>query len=437
MKIDLSILSKAQNIHFIGIGGIGISAIARMMLKEGKKVSGSDMSESEITKELEREGATIYKSHVKGNVNVAIDIVIYTIAISDDNPELLEARSLGISALSYPQALGLISKEKYTIAVSGTHGKTTTTAMIAEVMVQAGLDPTVIVGSLMSSSSKQRSNLIVGKSKYLVAEACEFRRSFLNLNPNILIITNIDNDHLDYYKNLADIKSAFRELVEKLSVEDYLICNLSQKNIKPVIKGLKCNVVDYSSHINQNLKLKIPGKHNRENAGAVLALAEILSIPKENVIASLSDFRGTWRRFEFRGESRAGVSLYDDYAHHPTEIKASLSGAREMFPNKKITVIFQPHLYSRTKLLLSDFGKSFKDVDCVCILPIYAAREKLDPSIDSAMLVKEIVKNNSKAIMCDSINDASQYIKMHMLSGEVLITMGAGDVYKIIDSILK
>lgn len=393
-------LHTIKKIHFIGIGGIGVSAIARMFLSEGKEVSGSDRSKSVITDELEKLGATIYEGHAKGNVPEDCDLVVYTIAVGDDNPE----RGVCDNELTYPEVLGLISKDKFTIAVSGTHGKTTTTAMIAKIMIDAGLNPTVIVGSLLKDV---KSNFVAGDSKYLVVEACEYRRSFLNLHPTILVITNIEADHLDYYKDLDDIKSAFEEM--KAKVQD---------------GGVIITEKEYSE-APHDFQLQAPGEHNIKNAQAAYMVGRELDIPEEAVRKSLAEFSGTWRRFDFLGKTKEGVLVYDDYAHHPDEVRATLKGFREKYPDKKILVIFQPHLYSRTKLLLNEFAKSFSDADRIIITPIYAAREEKDESISHTMLA-----NMSGAEAVDRFDE------IDIGDAEVVVVMGAGDIRKVGEDLL-
>ncbi|MFO0718723.1 MAG: UDP-N-acetylmuramate--L-alanine ligase [Candidatus Paceibacterota bacterium] len=420
---DLDI-SKIKSIYFIGIGGIGMSAIARMFLLEGKKISGSDLTQSMVTNEIEKFGVNIYYKQEAVNISADTDLVVYTPAIPDNNPELMRARELCIPTFSYPEMLGIISKEKYTIAVSGTHGKTTTTAMIAKVMIDAGLAPTVIVGSFLKD---QKSNFVAGNSKYFVVEACEYKRSFLNLYPNILVITNIDEDHLDYYKDIEDIQSAFKELATRLGKEGHLVCSPSDKNLSSVVNCLDCILEDFSV-FDPLSKITLAGEHNKKNARAVLAVAKILGIDEEKAVASLNSFGGTWRRFEYKGKTKGGAVVYDDYAHHPTEIKATLSQASEMFPNKNITVVFQPHLYSRTKDLLDDFAQSFKGANSVLLAPIYAAREPFDPSISSEILAQKI--SGLDAIKAKSYENFEQILTELSFLDEnnVLIVMGAGDV---------
>ncbi len=412
-KIDFS---KIKTVHFIGIGGIGTSAVARMFVLEGKKVSGSDMAESEVTEGLKEAGATVFIGEKAAHIPEGTELVIYTIAIGKDNSELVEAKKLGIPVLSYPEALGIISKDKYTIAITGTHGKTTTTAMVAKILMDAKMDPTVIVGSFLNET---KTNFVAGKSKFLVVEGCEYRRSFLNLSPKILVITNIDADHLDYYKDLEDIKSAFAELTAKLPKDGILIHNSDTLSLP------------------SDFKLKIPGRHNLENAKAALALARALTIPEEKALQSLSEFAGTWRRFEYRGEAKNGTLVDDDYGHHPTEIKATLQGARELFPTQKIVVVFQPHLYSRTKDHLKSFGACFARADLVILLPIYPAREKDPGDISSQLVVEEIKKNGQAAYFVKTFAEAAEKATELVGTGGVIITMGAGETNKVADILVK
>jgi len=426
-------LEKIKKVHFIGVGGISVSAIARMMLDLGKVVSGSDSSFSRITKELEEIGAQIFIGQKAENLSDDTDLVVYTIAIPEENPELKKARDLKIKCLSYPEMLGTISEDFYTIAVSGTHGKTTTTAMLSDVLIKSGLKPNVIIGSLLR---EQGSNYVKGDSKYFLVEACEYRRSFLNLKPKILIINNIEEDHLDYYKDLDDIKSAFKSMVSKVSGNGFIVCNPSDPNLGGALEGAKAEIVDYTEFIEKDLGLKVPGEHNISNAGVVLAVSDILDIEKYKTREILQSYSGVWRRFEFKGETKEGILVYDDYAHHPTEVKTTLEGASNYFEGK-IVVIFQPHLYSRTKKFLNQFAKSFNNVDEVVILPIYAAREAEDKTINSEMLVEEINKNGGNANYKKDFDEAILYVKERLNKGGVLMTIGAGDVYKIGEGMLN
>ncbi len=432
MNIDFAQLKK---VHFIGIGGVGISALARLMLHDGKTISGTNDNPShETLGELEQQGVVISLDQDASKLPQA-DLYVYSDAWLTNNPKIIEkAKGSGSPVLSYFEALGLIANNYYLIAVSGAHGKTTTTAMIADLLEDAKLDPTVVVGSLRA---RTKSNFRAGKSKYFVVEADEFRRHFLQFKPSILVILNIDNDHLDYYKDIDDIKSAFRDLAQKIAPDGYVVCDLEQPHIADVVQNLKCNVVDYELFGDQNIKLKVPGAHNISNAAAVFAVADVLGIPRAVAKKTLENFTGTWRRFQEKGITKKGVILYDDYAHHPTEVKTTLQGARELFPGKKITVIFQPHLYSRTKQHVKEFGKAFSDVDTVILPPIYGAREALDPTISSEMLAEEINSNHVGAITLPSLEAVANHIKNNCEKGEIVITMGAGDVYKIGETLLN
>jgi len=442
-------LSKIKNVHFIGIGGIGISAIARMMLHDDKKVTGQDMQDGEVVDELRKLGIDIKIGQLYENIPAETDLIVYTIAIDNYDRELAEKikGQADIPACSYPEMLGIISKDKYTIAVSGTHGKTTTTGMISQILTSTGKDPTVIIGSLLKDDPNltdgKRSNFISGKSQYLVVEACEYRRSFLNINPKVLVITNIDNDHLDYYKDIEDIKSAFREMAKKVPSDGFVVCNPDDENIGDVVRDIKAKVVNWQDYFDENLKLKIPGMHNKKDAAAASAAASILGISKPDSEKYLADFPGTWKRFEFRGALSQGTLLYDDYAHHPTEIMTTLNGFRELYPkndNWKITVIFQPHLFSRTKLLLQDFAKSFNVADQVFLLPIYYAREVDDGTISSQILSDEINKHSDNSKSFSSFEELEKSLVVELLKmGEkdIIVTMGAGEASKIGDFLIK
>lgn len=431
-----------KKVHFIGIGGIGVSAIARMMLGEGKVVSGSDRGLSLVTEELARAGATIFEGHAASHITKDIDLVVYTIAIPADNPELVLAKKYGIPCATYAEMLGIISRNKYTVAIAGTHGKTTTTAMLAKVCLDAKKDPTVIVGSLIKNHNSVGSNFIAGHSDLFIVESCEYQRSFLNLHPNVVVVTNIEADHLDYYKNLKEIQQAFGELVAKIPSDGYLICNAKDKVLAPVIKKAKCKIIDWTS-TKAKPKLKVPGAHNVANAQAALAAAKILGINQVASLNSLAGFVGTWRRFEYKGATASGALVYDDYAHHPTEIRATLAGAREFLRARqkgiapgRLIAIFQPHLYSRTKLLLKDFAKSFAAADIIAIVDIYAAREKPDPSISSRDLVNLLVKQKKNIHYTPKLADATAFIKATTGPGDLVVILGAGDIGQVAQAVL-
>lgn len=445
-KVDLN---TARRVHFIGIGGIGVSAIARMMLLEGKEVSGSDQSESLVTEELSKLGAKIFIGQKAENVTSGTDLIIYTIAVPHDNPERVAGEHLNIPAITYPEALGQISQTKKTIAVAGTHGKTTTTAMLAQIALAAKLDPTVVVGSFMlapqsfsevglnektptSPRLRRTSNFIAGSGNLLIAEACEYKRSFLNLSPKIVVITNIDEDHLDYYKDLADIQSAFVELVGKIPSDGFLICDKNAINLQPVIERAKCQVVDYKEENIEGLNLIVPGEHNVSNARAALSAARALGVDFNLAIQAVNKFKGTWRRFEFKGEHVSGALIYDDYAHHPTEIKATLTAAREKFPARRLLAVFQPHLYSRTKLLLDDFAASLQLADEALVAPIYAAREAPDPTISHELLSQKL---GARAF--SSLAEIVVYLKQVAAPNDLIITIGAGNICEVAEGLLQ
>lgn len=429
-------INKIKKVHFIGIGGIGVSAMARMMLHEGKKVTGSDRSDSEIIESLRAAGIKIAVPHSAESVEEGTDLVVYSVAVTADNPELLRAKEIGATTLTYPQFLGEISKNKFTIAVSGTHGKTTTTAMIGKILVDAGLDPTIIVGSLLTTSTGERTNYVPGKSKYLVIEACEYKRSFLNYYPQILVITNIDNDHLDYYKDIADIQSAFAELVKRVPQEGFIVTDKNNPAVVPALGGVSAKISNYSLYGDMPINLKVPGIHNKKNAAASFAVALALGIPPKVAQASLESFVGTWRRFEYKGETANGAIVYDDYGHHPTEIKATLQGVRELYPRERLIVAFQPHLYSRTKLLIEEFAESFSVADEVILAPIYAAREADDGSISSDMLAKKISEKGEYAKSLASLSEVENYLANETKKGDVVVMMGAGDIYTVAGEIV-
>ena len=429
-------ISEHKKIHFIGIGGIGVSAVARMMLHDGKQVSGSDRDKSEITEMLEQIGIKVFYGQKAENISAGTDLVVYTIAITEDNPELIQAKKLGIKLLTYPEFIGVLSKGKYTIAVSGTHGKTTTTGMIAKVLIDAGLDPTVIVGSLIKDENGNRTNFIPGKSKYLVIEACEYKRSFLNYYPQILVVTNIDNDHLDYYKDIADIQNAFNELAVRVPQDGFVVTDKNNSIVGPVLVGVESKIVNYSLYNNLPMQLKVPGVHNKKNAAAAFAVAIALGVDPKVAQASLESFAGTWRRFEYLGQTKNDAKVYDDYGHHPTEIKATLQGARELYPRERLIVAFQPHLYSRTKLLLEDFATAFNLADEVILAPIYAAREVDDGTVSSEILAKKIAENGAYAQSLSNMEEVENYLRNKTKKGDVVVVMGAGDIYKIAENIV-
>jgi len=410
MEIDLS---KIKKVFFIGIGGIGISALAQMVKSQGIEAGG--LNDEEIGKTLDtlkEEGIEVILQKDFKNLPEA-DMYVYSDAWIYRGPEILEsAKQTGKPVLSYFEALGEFAKKYKVIAISGTHGKTTTTAMVADILIEAGLDPTVIVGSFVK---KFGSNFRKGSGEYLVVEADEFNRHMLFFHPFIGAITNIEADHLDVYKDLADIQNAFEQF-------------LTQSENK---------ITGYSQYLDKVPKLLVPGEHNRKNGAVALAVADILGIDNTVAQKALANFTGTWRRLEKRGITEKGTIVYDDYAHHPTEVQASLQALKELYPNKKITVVFQPHLYSRTKAFFDDFVKSFDNADQVYFLPIYFAREAPDPSVSSEKLAIAL-KSRGKDATSGSFEEIITHFKgVSLGENDVFVTMGAGEAYKIADETLK
>ena len=434
MNIDLSTIKK---ICFIGIGGVGISALARLALYQKKTIVGINDNPSPQTLDFFRErGIQILVDKNPAELPEA-DLYVYSDAWLHHGADILKrSKDTGKPVLSYAQALGIFTQGYKVVAISGTHGKTTTTAMIAHILKKGDRHPTVIVGSLMQ---EEKSNFLAGDSEYFIVEADEYMRHFLNLNPYIWIITNIEADHLDYYKDLNDIKDAFYELAMKVPADGYIVCNQGDPIVQEVVSGVHAKVVDYRDFYHRR-DLRIPGSHNQANAAAAAAAVSLVGVNNELADMYLKTFPGTWRRFEYKGELTSGTPIYDDYAHHPTEVAATLQAFREIYPfgQKRITVVFQPHLYSRTKLLLGDFGKAFGQADRVIVLPIYAAREENDGTISSEMVVEKIQSHKISAQAASSFDVAIEMLRTsHLGPDDVLVTMGAGEAYKIGDNLLK
>lgn len=420
-------LDSITRIHMIGVGGIGMSGLARLFLHEGKQVSGSDRAPSAITDALEKEGIRFFPSQEAANLDEGIDVVVYTEAMAEDHPEMEAARRLGVPMMNYFEALALVANQYYLIAVAGSHGKTTTTAMLIDILEEAGFDPSAIVGSLRSRTG---SNYRAGKSKYFIVEACEYRRDFLHLKPDVLVITNIEAEHLDYYTDLADVQAAFRELAEKVPRDGALIAQTADPNVSPVVAGLSTTVLNYKHHLDLTLQLTQPGLHNRMNAAAAAAAAAFLGIEEKVVKEALEHFVGTWRRFEYKGDVN-GAPVHDDYAHHPTEIAAAIAGAREKYPNKRLTVVFQPHMYSRTHALLDDFIDVLAKADRVVLIPIYAAREANESGVTSEQIAEALVLRGVEAVYFHTRDAARLHVKETVGSDDAVLVCGAGDVTSI------
>jgi len=420
-KISINSITR---IHFIGIGGIGMSALARHFLSEKKQVSGSDRALTPLTKALHAEGVQIFGEQLASNITKDIELIVYTEAMSKDQEEMVAAKKLGVPMMNYFEALGLAMNPYYLIAVAGTHGKTTTTAMITDIFESAEKDPTAVIGSLRA---KTKTNYRAGKTKYAIVEACEYKRDFLSLRPDVLVITNVEFEHVDYYKDLSDVQSAFRTLVLQVNEGGVVVANTTDPAVAPILEGLTVPVINYLEYFDATLSMKQPGIHNRLNAAAALAVAKREKIELTAAKESVSHFAGTWRRFEYKGECN-GALMYDDYAHHPTEIRATIAGARELYPDRKLVVAFQPHTFTRTKTLFADFAKALGQADAVVLLPIYAAREQNESGVSSRELSVKALEFTRDARYVETIAAAEEYLKQTLTDQDVLVVMGAGSI---------
>lgn len=459
MSFDF-IRDKNKKIHFIGIGGISMSGLAEILIKNNYRVSGSDMQLSHITNKLKEKGAEIYIGHNGDNINDA-DLVVYTAAISPENPEYIKAKELSLPLMDRAEFLGHIMKgHKYNVAVSGTHGKTTTTSMICHIVLEEDVDPTILVGGELDAIG---GNVLAGNSDYFITEACEYKASFLKFFPYIGTILNIDADHLDYYKDINHIKDTFKEFINIIPKEGYLIANTEDKNVRDILDNCNynCNILTYGlnegalqaksisynesgcgsfdvykeGHMLFHINLNVPGEHNVLNALASIGTALSLNLSENSITSGLSNFRGTHRRFEVKG-TKDGVTVIDDYAHHPTEIKATLNATKN-YPHNKIYCVFQPHTYTRTLSLFEEFSDSFYGVDSLILADIYAAREKDTGVVSSTMLGDRIREKNVNCINLHSFEEIVDYFKNNLTSGDLLLTMGAGDVFRIGEMYLK
>lgn len=425
---------STQKIHLVGIGGIGISALAQLLHHDGYVVSGTNDSESPET--LDRIRALGVPIHIGAdieNIDSDTDLVVYSAAWETRAPEFMEAiAARGIPMKSYFQMLGDVSLGKTTIAVAGTHGKTTTTAMLARILRDAEASPTAIVGSVVREFD---SNYLAGTSDLFVVESCEYRRHFLNLTPTVLVVTNIEFDHSDYFKDLADVQSAFRAFMEKVPEEGAIVTNPNDPNIAPLLGGLAAPIIDYTRE--EVPSLRMPGEFNRMNAcaAATAARAAYLHIEEDIIKESLAAFEGTWRRFEYKGKTRNGADVYDDYAHHPTAIRKTILAAREKGEGK-LLIAFHPHTYSRTRDLFVEFTTAFAGADRVLIAPIFAAREPDDGVTSSEKLAEHIRKTGVHAEAA-TFEEIEEILAQESGEGDIVMTMGAGDIYTVADRLVR
>lgn len=455
-------LSQFKHIHCIGIGGIGLSAIAEIFLARGYQVSGSDIKQSDLTQKLMASGATIYYQHEASNIQ-GVDLVIYSAAVSQDNPELRAAIEQGIVIASRAEVLGaLMSDYETSIAISGTHGKTTTTSMISLILEHAKKDPTILVGGNLSEFN---GNVKIGQSDFFVTEACEYMDSFLSLSPKVEIILNIDSDHLDYFKDIDHIVNSFHRFSKLVPKNGLVIAYDANPFVKSILDDLTCNLItfgfnDQCSYHAENIKfnsfgmpsydlykkeqllgslqLSVPGEHNIANSLAAAACCHSLGVSIENIILTLEEYTGTQRRFDVIGITKSNIKIVDDYAHHPTEIKATLKAAQNI-PHNHLWCLFQPHTYTRTLALFEEFADAFHDADKIVMAEIYAAREKNIYKISSKELVAEIkrVHPNKEVYYISEFDEIANFVINNAQENDLVLTMGAGDIYKVAELILE
>ena len=447
------------HIHFIGIGGISMSGLAEILLKEHFTISGSDAKESELTKHLSELGVTVFYGQRAENITDGVQLVVYTAAIAQDNLEFVRAKELGLPMLSRAELLGqIMDNYRNSIAVAGTHGKTTTTSMISQILLTAACDPTITVGGILKAIN---GNLRVGKSSYFVAEACEYTNSFLHFYPKYSIILNVEAEHLDFFKDIQDVRNSFHHFASNTKPDGMILVNGDIENCEELTAGLTQEVHTFglSEHcefhpadISFNEKacatftamqgntklltvtLNIPGMHNVCNALAAIALCLELGISKEAIAAGLLAFGGADRRFQYKG-SFDGVTVIDDYAHHPTEIAATLTAAAN-YPHKRLILAFQPHTYSRTKAFLDDFARVLSAADVVVLADIYAAREKNTYGISSKDLLEKLKENGTECYYFPNFDEIEQFLSKKCMNGDLLITMGAGDIVNVGEDLL-
>ncbi len=439
------------HIHFVGVGGIGMSGIAELLIHLGYTVSGSDLKLSHITKRLEKKGGTIYQGHRKEQVSGA-NVVVTSSAISSENPEVIRAKELSIPIIPRAEMLAELMRIKYAIAISGAHGKTSTTSMVSQILNTAGLDPTVVIGGLLKGLD---TNALHGKGEYIVAEADESDGSFLKYTPAIAAVTNIDLEHLDFYKDIEDIKDKFVQFINSVPFYGLAILCLDNEHIQNILPRIKVRYTTYGlsaqsdlqarnvnlkgskSHFSVfhhdellgEIKLNIAGQHNILNALAGVATGIELNIPFDTIKNALEKIKGVKRRLEIKGDKK-GILVMDDYGHHPTEIQATLSAVRESYKDKRLIVVFQPHRYTRTQGLFDEFTRSFYDSDVLIVLPIYAASEKPIEGVDAKNLCNGIREHGHKDVShAPDFTQALSMVTHKVKKGDMVLTLGAGDIY--------
>lgn len=449
------------SIHFMGIGGISMSGLAEILMNEGFTVTGSDAKESELTKHLETKGAKIAIGQRAENINAnQTDVVVYTAAISETNPEFIAAKEANLPMLTRAELLGqIMDNYENSVAIAGTHGKTTTTSMLSHIFLAGKLDPTITVGGILESIG---GNIRVGESENFLCEACEYTNSFLNFRPRYSIILNIEEDHMDFFKDLDDIRNSFRKFVGNTPANGVTMINHDIQNYEAIVKdypqsiytyGLTEDADFYATDITYDEKacgsftlmqgkeslckitLHVPGRHNVSNATAAAGLAHIMGVDSDAIVAGLAQFGGADRRFQYKGTFN-GVTVIDDYAHHPTEIRATLTAAQN-YPHNKLIVCFQPHTYSRTKAFLNDFAEVLSTADMVVLADIYAAREKNTYDVYSTDILNLLKEKNCDAHYFPSFEEIEKFLQKNCMNGDLLITMGAGNVVEIGEALVS
>ena len=450
---------KKYHIHFVGIGGIGMSGIAELLLNLGYKVSGSDIRSSGITRRLKRLGGIIFEGHSAEQVSGA-DVVVTSSAIGADNPEVVAARKASIPLIPRAEMLAELMRLKYSVAVAGAHGKTSTTSIIASVLSEGGLDPTVVIGGKLKGID---SNALLGRGDFIVAEADESDGSFLKMSPTIAVVTNIDREHLDFYEDLTSIKEVFLSFIDRIPFYGLAVLCLDNEPIQELIPKIKKRFATYGMstqadfhardivfsnqksrfdiyHMGDmlgSITLNLPGTHNVYNSLASIAVGIELDIPFDIIKNALETLEGVQRRLEVKGEKR-GITVIDDYGHHPTEIKATLRAVRESWPDRRIIAVFQPHRYTRTKALFNEFTRSFYQSDLLVVLPIYPAGEERIEGIDGGALCEGIRTHGHKeAVFQESFKEAVSHLNEILEERDILLTLGAGDVWKVGEEVLE
>jgi UDP-N-acetylmuramate--alanine ligase len=449
---------KKYHIHFVGIGGIGMSGIAELLINLGYTVSGSDLQLSDITTSLEASGAAIHKGHAAANIQDA-DVVVISSAVKASNAEVLAARQLGTPVIPRAEMLAELMRLKYSVAIAGAHGKTSTTSIVSAVLAEGGLDPTVVIGGKLKSIG---ANALLGQGDFIVAEADESDGSFLKMSPAIAVVTNIDREHLDHYADLTDIKNAFLQFIQRVPFYGLAVLCLDNEHIQKLIPSIKNRYITYGMNSQADVQVKniqfeglksrfetyfqgdrlgqinlnLSGYHNIANAMAGIAVGLELDIPFTVIKSALEKTEGVQRRLEIKGEQN-GVTVVDDYGHHPTEIKATLQALNDSWPDRRKVVVFQPHRYTRTQALFDDFTRSFYQSDVLFVLPIYAAGEAVIAGVNGHDLCDGIMAHGHKEVICTNGIDATlEQLQGVLRSGDILLTLGAGDVWKVGEAIL-